>query len=210
MLTCQRSTANTATVACLLLRPAAPLACRDDSARASVPDAAPRQGSCCADLCLSRVISVMAKKVSLLITDDLDGSPGAEALSFGLDGVSYEIDLAPPNKARLADAVAPYVAAGRRIGRRDRPAGRPVAARVDRAAVRAWARDAGLAVSARGPHQRRSHEPVRGRSLTCRPRALAISPKSVQFTERDASGALNATDRIGVNELAWMMSLAAV
>jgi hypothetical protein len=96
------------------------------------------------------MIGVMAKKVSLLITDDLDGSPGAEAVSFGLDGASYEIDLAPPNKARLADAVAPYVAAGRQISRRARPAGRPVAARVDRAAVRAWARDAGLAVSARG------------------------------------------------------------
>ena len=95
------------------------------------------------------MISVMAKKVSLVITDDLDGSPGAEAVSFGLDGVSYEIDLAPPNKARLADAVAPYAGAGRRISRRSRPAGRPVA-RVDRAMVRAWARDAGLAVSARG------------------------------------------------------------
>ncbi len=96
------------------------------------------------------MIGVMAKKVSLVITDDLDGSPGAEAVSFGLDGVSYEIDLAPPNKARLADAVVPYVAAGRRVSRRARLAGRPVAARVDRAAVRAWAREAGLAVSARG------------------------------------------------------------
>jgi nucleoid-associated protein Lsr2 len=96
------------------------------------------------------MIGVMARKVSLVIMDDLDGSPGAEAVSFGLDGVSYEIDLAPPNKARLADAVAPYSTAGRRVSRRARLAGRPVAARVDRAAVRAWAREAGLAVSARG------------------------------------------------------------
>ena len=96
------------------------------------------------------MIGVMARKVSLVIMDDLDGSPGAEAVSFGLDGVSYEIDLAPPNKARLADAVAPYITAGRRVSRRARLAGRPVGARVDRAAVRAWAREAGLAVSARG------------------------------------------------------------
>ena len=84
-----------------------------------------------------------------MITDDVDGSPGAEAVSFGLDGVSYEIDLAPLNKTRLADAVAPYIAARRRVSRRARSAGRPVAARVDRGAVRAWASDGGLAVSAR-------------------------------------------------------------
>ncbi len=29
-----------------------------------------------------------------MTTDDLDGSPGAEPVSFGLDDVSYEIDLA--------------------------------------------------------------------------------------------------------------------
>ena len=49
----------------------------------------------------------MARKISVVTTDDLDGSPGAGAVSFGLDGVSYEIDLAPANKTRFADAVAP-------------------------------------------------------------------------------------------------------
>jgi hypothetical protein len=94
----------------------------------------------------------MARKVAVVITDDLDGSQGAETLAFGLDGVSYEIDLAQPNRVRLAEALAPFIAAGRRVsrgsGRRGAgPAGRP---RVDRAAVRAWARQAGLAVSERG------------------------------------------------------------
>jgi Lsr2 len=97
------------------------------------------------------MIGVMARKISVVTTDDLDGSPGAETASFDLDGVSYEIDLVPANKTRLADALAPYVAAGRKISRRrQRPAGRPTARRVDRAAVRAWAREAGLAVSERG------------------------------------------------------------
>lgn len=114
-------------------------------------------GRCCARcvaLCQAgplRMISVMARKVSVVTTDDLDGSPGAETVSFGLDGIRYEIDLAPPNKTRLADALAPYIAAGRRISRSGRPpAGRAAAGRVDRAAVRAWARDAGLEVSERG------------------------------------------------------------
>jgi hypothetical protein len=100
------------------------------------------------------MIDVMAKKVSVMTTDDLDGSPDAETVAFGVDGVTYKIDLAPANKSRLADAIAPYIAAGRKVGvsggsrrRLGRPAG---GGRVDRAAVRAWAREAGLAISARG------------------------------------------------------------
>jgi len=94
----------------------------------------------------------MARTVLVVITDDLDGSPGAGTVTFGLDGVSYEIDLAQPNRARLGDALAPFIAAGRRVSRggRWRGAGRPAPPRVDRAAVRAWAREAGLAVSERG------------------------------------------------------------
>lgn len=94
----------------------------------------------------------MTKNVSVVIVDDIDGSPGAETVTFGMDGVSYEIDLGPPNRARLAGVLAPFIAAGRRAGRGSSrrgpgPGGR---SRVDRAAVRAWAREAGLAVSERG------------------------------------------------------------
>jgi len=82
----------------------------------------------------------MARKVSEVTTDDLDGSPDAGTVSFGLDGVTYEIDLASANKTRLADAVAPYIAAGRKVsrGRRRRTPQRAVGGRVDRATVRAW------------------------------------------------------------------------
>src|SRR6266700_2043847 len=98
------------------------------------------------------MIDVMARKVSVVTTDDLDGSPDAGTVSFGLDGVSYEIDLAPANKTRLADSVAPYIAAGRKVsrGRRGRAPQLAEGGRVDRSAVRAWAREAGLAVSERG------------------------------------------------------------
>lgn|GEM_PF-941950 len=100
----------------------------------------------------------------MVITDDLDGSAGAQTVAFSLDGVSYEIDLAQANRAPLAGALAPFTAAGRKVtrggGRRGSgPAGGP---RVDRAAVRAWARQAGLEVS---PDQRGGHETVRGRAL---------------------------------------------
>jgi hypothetical protein len=94
----------------------------------------------------------MVKNVSVVITDDLDGSQGAETVAFGLDGVSYEIDLAQPNQARLAGVLAPFIAASRRVSRgsRRRDPGTPAGSRADGAAVRAWAREAGLAVSQRG------------------------------------------------------------
>ena len=101
---------------------------------------------------LARTISVMAKSVSVIITDDLDGSENAETVSFGFDGVTYEIDLGKKNRARLERELAPFIEAGRRAagaGRR-RGAGRPAGAPADRSAVRAWARSAGLKVSERG------------------------------------------------------------
>lgn len=99
------------------------------------------------------MMGVMARKASVVMTDDIDGSPGAGTVTFGLDGVSYEIDLAQSNRAQLADALAPFIAAGRRAVVR-RPAtsrgGKSGARSTDRAAVRAWARSAGLTVSERG------------------------------------------------------------
>lgn len=35
------------------------------------------------------------KTVSVVISDDLDGSDGAETVTFGIDGVTYQIDLSP-------------------------------------------------------------------------------------------------------------------
>ena len=35
----------------------------------------------------------MSKRVSVIITDDLDGSQNAETVLFGFDGVTYEVDL---------------------------------------------------------------------------------------------------------------------
>jgi Lsr2 len=94
----------------------------------------------------------MTQSVSVIITDDLDGSEKAETVSFGFGGVNYEIDLGKKNRARLEQALAPFIEAGRRVPRGGR---RPGASRAggppaDRGAVRAWARAAGLKVSERG------------------------------------------------------------
>ncbi|EOM75248.1 Lsr2 family protein [Rhodococcus rhodnii] len=104
----------------------------------------------------------MAKKVTVTLIDDLDQEATAdETVEFGLDGVQYEIDLSSDNAAKLRDELAEWVSHARRVtGRkRTRAAGAPSASRgkatsaADRettAAIREWARENNLAVSARG------------------------------------------------------------
>ncbi len=43
----------------------------------------------------------MAKSVSVIVTYDLDGSENAETVSFSFSGVTYEVDLAAKNRAKL-------------------------------------------------------------------------------------------------------------
>ena len=94
----------------------------------------------------------MSKRVSVIITDDLDGSQNAETVLFGFDGVTYEVNLGKKNRARLEKALAPFIEAGRRVprGGRRRAASRPGGSSAGRADVRAWASTAGLKVSERG------------------------------------------------------------
>jgi hypothetical protein len=116
----------------------------------------------------------MSRRVSLIITDDLDGSENAQTVSFGLDGVAYEIDLSDENRAKLEQALAPFIEAGRRVPRGDRrrQAGQPAVSSVDGAALRAWAKSAGLKVSERGRISRDllrqyevSHHVIRGHGV---------------------------------------------
>lgn len=99
----------------------------------------------------------MAQKVTVQLVDDLDGSTAEETVEFGLDGVSYQIDLSSGNAEKIRDLLADYVAHARRSGRGRRPSAAGVrssrAAAVDREqnqAIREWARKRGLKVSERG------------------------------------------------------------
>ncbi len=99
----------------------------------------------------------MAQKVVVELTDDLDGSEAAETVTFGLDGVEYEIDLSDDNASELRDALAQYVEHGRKTGGR-RQSGRStresaVKSKPDREqtrAIREWAQTQGYDVSDRG------------------------------------------------------------
>ncbi|WP_448642450.1 histone-like nucleoid-structuring protein Lsr2 [Geodermatophilus sp. URMC 63] len=96
----------------------------------------------------------MATKTSVVLIDDLDGETRADTtVSFALDGRSYEIDLSDNNAAKFRDALSKYVSAGRKSGlaSRGRAAVRHTTTdSVDPAAVRAWAKSQGIAVSPRG------------------------------------------------------------
>ena len=98
----------------------------------------------------------MAKTV--VTTDDLDGSPNAETVTFSFDGRNFEIDLSKKSRSALEKALKPYIDAGRTVGGRGSRAGgtsrsrgrRSSSGSVDLAAVRAWAAENGIAVSDRG------------------------------------------------------------
>ena len=94
----------------------------------------------------------MSRRVSVIITDDLDGSENAETVPFGFRGVAYEVDLGKKNQAKLEKALAPFIEAGRKApaGGRRRIASGAGGPSADPTAVRAWARTAGLKVSERG------------------------------------------------------------
>lgn len=98
----------------------------------------------------------MAKKVTVTLVDDFDGAGAAdETVEFGLDGVTYEIDLSSKNAAKLRGDLKQWTEASRRVGgrRRGRTAvvrGRGAIDREQSAAIRDWARRNGHNVSTRG------------------------------------------------------------
>ena len=93
----------------------------------------------------------MASIVSVVVRDDIDGSPNAETVAFAFDGTNYEIDLAEKNRAKLVKEFAPYIGAARKVSlRRSRTASARRTTTRGQAAVRAWAKEQGLKVSDRG------------------------------------------------------------
>lgn len=105
----------------------------------------------------------MAKQVITLLTDDLDGGAADRTVEFGIDGVTYTIDLSEKNVGKLRKALDTYIDAGSRVGRgaggeprrggRRRNAGGPSPVRSSRdenRAIREWAVKNGYNVSERG------------------------------------------------------------
>lgn len=109
----------------------------------------------------------MAQKTIVTLIDDLTGEEAEDitTVEFALEGVTYEIDLADDNAAKLRDNLSRYVAAARKTSARrpstrsDRSVGRGSgngsAARSGYnrdtlRAIREWAKQNGHSVSDRG------------------------------------------------------------
>jgi len=96
----------------------------------------------------------MAQRVVTLFTDDITGEEGEDIAThaFGVDGVSYEIDLGADSYQNLLDALGPYISAGRKTGSAKRGSAKRGSAAIgsDAGKIREWAREQGIEVSARG------------------------------------------------------------
>jgi nucleoid-associated protein Lsr2 len=110
----------------------------------------------------------VAQKTIVTLIDDLTGEEAEDitTVEFALEGVTYEIDLADDNAAKLRDNLSRYVAAARKTSARrpgtrgaDRSAGRGAGNsgasrsgynRDTLRAIREWAKQNGHNVSDRG------------------------------------------------------------
>ncbi|WP_414638642.1 histone-like nucleoid-structuring protein Lsr2 [Actinophytocola sp.] len=98
----------------------------------------------------------MAQKVLVQLVDDLDGTSSHDVTTvlFGLDGVTYEIDLSEGNAEKLRDSLSPYVDSARRVGGRvkrgTRPAGSKSANASEAGQIREWAQENGYELAGRG------------------------------------------------------------
>ena len=93
----------------------------------------------------------LATKIAVELEDDLDGGPADETVRFGLDGSEYEIDLNKKNARAFRKQFTPFVEHARkaRRGQRRRPK-HTTASRGRSSDIRAWAKDKGIPLSARG------------------------------------------------------------
>jgi Lsr2 len=95
----------------------------------------------------------VARKVIVELVDDYDGkSQAEETVFFGLDGVTYEMDLSVLNSSNLRGFFEQWTPHARKVGRapRGKSQARPAADREQTQAIREWARQKGMEVSSRG------------------------------------------------------------
>ncbi len=99
----------------------------------------------------------MAQKVLVQLVDDLDGtsSQDVSTVLFGLDGVSYEIDLSEANAERLRESLSEFVESARRTGGRIKRGTRPGQAGKsansgEAGQIREWALENGYELAGRG------------------------------------------------------------
>ena len=99
-----------------------------------------------------RELPTVAQRTVITLIDDLDHreiEADGQTIRFAYQGIQYEMDLSEKNAKKLDKALAPFVAAARRVSTRA-PRPKVIAAGVDAKAVRKWAESTGIQVSDRG------------------------------------------------------------
>lgn len=92
----------------------------------------------------------MSSRIHVDLIDDIDDtSPAAETIKFGLDSVTYEIDLNEKNAARLRKYLTEFVSVARRTGGRQTTKGKPKGPS-ESAMQRDWAAKNGYTVPTHG------------------------------------------------------------
>jgi len=94
----------------------------------------------------------MARQVTEVLIDDIDGGNASVSVHFAYEGKSYAIDLNKRNAKKFDDSIKPWIAAGRRVTSRSATARKSTTGSDPAylAQVRAWAKENGRDVSARG------------------------------------------------------------
>lgn len=92
----------------------------------------------------------MAQRVEIILSDDVDGSLATGTVNFAFDGVTYEIDLSEKNQERFVDQMSTWIAHARKTRRANGTKRTSRAMGPTGAEIRAWAREKGMQVNARG------------------------------------------------------------
>ena len=96
----------------------------------------------------------MARQVIERLVDDIDGSEATQSVSFGVDGLGYQIDLNDQHAHDLRSKLSPFLEVARRVrddSGRPRAGARGAVADKDRnSSIRQWALDEGVELPSRG------------------------------------------------------------
>jgi hypothetical protein len=107
---------------------------------------------------IETVEEVMAQKTTVQLIDDITGEAiedgKGRTVTFAVDGVEYEIDLAEKQAEKFAQALDTYVTHARKVGGRRASSAPSRGAKATRdydpRAVRAWAQSNNVELPARG------------------------------------------------------------
>ena len=93
----------------------------------------------------------MAQRIQVQLIDDITGEEAAETVTFGLDGVAYQIDLTAQNANALREELSVYLDKGRKVRGRSRSQQRSTTpSRNETRRIREWAEKNGYSPSSRG------------------------------------------------------------